>query len=415
MTTDLRWPTYPLRKTILTEGVADKAEPGQGSAYVRDAEGTVYLDAVGGIGCNPLGHGHPKFVAAMHKQLSRLAVATGSFWTEPQLELARQIVERQPIPDARVFLGNTGTEVNEAAIKQVLRARPGRDVIIAMERAFHGRTLGSIALTANPKYRAPYVTCLGESDKRFATMNVARIPYGDLDAAAAMMDKYKGRVAGVWLEPIQGEGGIFPATREFLVGLRTLCNEHGALLGADEIQCGAGRVGTFAAWSMLVGDEPELAPDVIWFAKALGGGLPVSACVSSAELAEHMGRGSHGSTFGGNPFACAAGVETLRIMDEDNLMQRAGAQLPTLQKIAAEDPHPRVKDVRGLGSMIGVEVTGEGDAPAANMAALLQKHGMLVTVCAGTTVRMLFPYGAGDSILREAWRILRAALDEDAS
>ena len=415
MTTDLRWPTYPLRNTVLTEGVAEKAEPGRGSCYVRDTDGNVYLDAIGGIGCNPLGHGHPKFVAAMHEQLSRIAVAAGSFWTEPQLALAAEIAKRSPIADARVFIGNTGTEVNEAAIKQVLRARPDRDVIIAMETAFHGRTLGSIALTANAKYRAPYVSCLGEPENRFARMNVARAPFGDLDAIGKLMVQYKGRVAAVWVEPIQGESGIYPATREFIVGLRELCNEHGALLAADEIQCGAGRVGTFAAWSTIVGDDPDLAPDVIWFAKALGGGLPVSACVSTAALADSMGRGTHGSTFGGNPFACAAGVATLSIMDEEDLLASAAAQLPTLQKIAGANPHPRVKEIRGLGSMIGIEINGEGDAPAAKISGLAQKHGMLVTVCAGKTVRLLLPYGAGESILAEAWRILGKALDEDVA
>ncbi len=415
MTTDVRWPTYPLRNTVLTEGVAEKADPGKGSCYVRDADGNVYLDAIGGIGCNPLGHGHPKFVAAMHEQLGRLAVAAGSFWTEPQLQLAAELVKRSSIPDARVFIGNTGTEVNEAGIKQVLRARPGRDVIVSMDKAFHGRTLGSIALTANPKYRDPYVSCLGEPANRFARMNVARVPFGDLDAISAALEQYKDRVAAVWFEPIQGESGIYPATRQFLVGLRELCNRHDVLVAADEIQCGAGRVGTFAAWSTIVGDDPELAPDVIWFAKALGGGLPVSACVSKASLAETMGRGSHGSTFGGNPFACAAGVATLRIMDEENLMASAAAQLPTLQKIAAANPHPRVKEIRGMGSMIGVEINGEGDTPAAKMSSLVQKHGMLVTVCAGKTVRMLLPYAAGETILTEAWRILRAALDEDGA
>lgn len=415
MPTDLRWPTYPLRKTILREGVRDKAKPDAGSCYVRDDEGNVYLDAIGGIGCNPLGHGHPKFVAAMSEQLAKLTVSAGSFWTEPLLALAEEVTDRSPIEDGRVFIGNTGTEVNEAAIKQVLRARPGRDVIISMERAFHGRTLGSIALTANPKYREPYVSCLEEPQDRFAHMNVGRAHFNDLDSVKDAFSRYQGRVAAVWFEPIQGEAGIYPATKEFLVGLRELCNEHGALLAADEIQSGAGRTGDFSAWTTIVGDDPQLAPDVIWYAKALGGGLPVSACVSSAEIAENMGRGSHGSTFGGNPFACAAGIATLKIMDEEKLMESARAQLPTLQKIAAEDPHSRVVEVRGLGSMIGIEINGAGETPAAALGDLLQKHGMLTTVCAGKTVRLLFPYAADESILREAWRILRAALDEDTN
>src|SRR5690606_18801580 len=329
---DRRWPTYPPRNITL-DAALPPDDGGRGSFYVKDTDGKVYLDAMCGIGCLPLGHGHPGLADAVREQLLRLTAAAGTLYTAPQQALVGEIVARTPIPSGRVFLGNTGTEVNEAAIKVALRAT-GRDVIIAFERALHGRTLGSIALTANAAYRQPYVSCLGEPEDRFARLNVARPTLGELGSVEALMKRYEGRVAAVFFEPVQGEAGIYPGTAEFLTGLRELCNRHGALLAADEIQCGAGRSGKFAAWSRLVGDDPQLAPDILWYAKALGGGFPVAACVAKPELAEHMVKGSHGSTFGGNPVACAAGVATLRIMDEEGLIESAGKQLDTLRSIA---------------------------------------------------------------------------------
>lgn len=406
---DRRWPTYSPRNIVLDAAVPPD-DGGKGSTYVTDVEGNVYLDAMCGIGCLPLGHGHPDLADAVRDQMMRLTAAAGTLWTQPQQALVTELLARDPIPDGRVFLGNTGTEANEAAIKLALRAT-GRDVIIGFQRAFHGRTLGSISLTANPAYREPYVSTLGEPDDRFARLNVARATFGDLDSVGRLLAEYEGRVAAVFLEPVQGEAGIYPASREFLVGLRTLCDQHGALLGADEIQCGSGRTGRFAAWSTIVGDDPELAPDIAWYAKALGGGFPIGACVAKAELAAHMVKGSHGSTFGGNPVACAAALATIRIMDEEDLLSSAEAQLEVLQGIARELPHARVKEIRGLGSMIGIEIEGEGDAPAAPLGGLLQEEGMLTTVCSGKTVRWLLPYRAGDAILRDAWGRLAKALD----
>ncbi|MBC8068863.1 MAG: aspartate aminotransferase family protein [Deltaproteobacteria bacterium] len=405
---DLRWPTYANRKTLLDSAVFDDVAPGQGSMRVRDHDGNVYLDAVGGIGCLPLGHGHPKWIAAVESQMRRLVAAAGTFWTEPQQDLAHELARRVPLKDARTFIGNTGTEVTEAAIKLALRAT-GRDVILVLDRAFHGRTLGAIAMTANLAYRQPYVTCIGEEGSSFAHMNVARTPFGDLDALAAAFDRYAGRIAMLAIEPIQGEAGIYPSTREFLVGARELCTKNGALLGADEIQSGSGRTGHFLAWTTLVGDDPALQPDLVWLAKAIGGGFPVAACVTTDALAQHMIKGSHGSTFGGNPLAAAAAVATLRIMDDDGLLATAAAQLPTLQKIAAGDPEPRVLEIRGSGAMIGIQIAGESQ-PAAPLADAMQKLGVLVTICSGHTVRVLLPYSAGVAELRQIWTTLRQAL-----
>ncbi len=394
----------------MLDAAVPPADRGKGSVYIKDADGNEILDAMCGIGCLPLGHGHPDLADAVREQMLRLTAAAGTLWTEPQRDLVAELCERTTIPDGRVFLANTGTEANEAAIKLALRAT-GRDVIIGFERAFHGRTLGSISLTANPKYRHPYVSCLGETESRFARLNVARATFGDLDSVAALLQQYEGRVAAVFLEPIQGEAGIYPATVEFLTGLRELCSRHGALLGADEIQCGTGRTGKFTAWERIVGADPALAPDIVWYAKALGGGFPVGACVAREDLAAHMTKGSHGSTFGGNPVACAAALATIRILDAEGLMASAQAQLPTLQAIAAADPHPRVAEIRGLGSMIGIEVSGKGDTPAAPLAPHLQQERLLASVCSGKTVRWLLPYRTGETVLRDAWGRLRRALD----
>ncbi len=405
---DLRWPTYANRNLQLDSAVFDGVPAGEGSLFVRDTDGRTYLDAVNGIGCLPLGHGHPRWIAAMEAQMRRLVAAAGTFFTEPQQRFAAEVAARCGLPEARSFIGNTGTEVTEAAVKLALRAT-GRDLILVFDRAFHGRTLGAIAMTANAAYRAPYVSTIGENVQRFAHMNVVRVPYGDLDAVRRAMSAHERRVAMVAVEPIQGEAGVYPAPREFLLGLRELCTQHGALLGADEIQSGSGRTGRFLAWSTLVGDDPVLQPDIVWLAKALGGGFPIAACVARGDLAKHMVKGSHGSTFGGNPLACAAAVATLQIMDDDRLLQRAAAQLPALREIAANDPEPRVKEIRGHGAMVGIEIAGES-RPAAPLADAMQQRGVLVTVCADHTVRVLLPYRAGADELRQVWTTLRAAL-----
>ena len=409
---DLRWPTYALRGVTL-----ERAEPHErGGLRVIDSEGRSYLDAVNGVGCAPLGHAHPRWIAAMHAQMQRLSAAANSFTSGPQQALARRLAERFPVRDARVFLGSSGTEVTEAAIKLAVRAT-GRSIIVAFERAFHGRSLGALSLTANTAYRHPYVRCIGESEPAdpFAVAQVLRLPWGDLAAARAVFTTHGARIAGVFVEPVQGEAGVFPATRDFLVGLHGLCREYGALLGADEIQCGSGRVGSWSAWSRIVGDDPALYPDILWLAKALGGGMPIGVCLASGELANAMGKGTHGTTFGGNPLACAAALATFDIIESEGLLAAAAAQLPTLLALAAAEPHARVHEVRGLGAMIGVQVGRPGEQIGNAIGdRLMHDHGILATVCGGHTIRLLLPYRAGEPELREFWRALGRALEVSA-
>ena len=404
---DLRWPTYPSRGVVLEAAVPDDGRPGAGCLRVRDVEGKVYLDAIAGIGTAVLGHAHPAWVEAIQRQLGTLGAVANTFGHRPQLLLAARLAELFPITDARCFFTNSGTEATEAAIKLALRATK-RDVIVTFEGAFHGRTLGAIALTANPAYRAPYVTCYGEDDRdRFLAAKVLRVAFDDIPALEQAFEAFGPRIAAVFVEPIQGEGGVWPASEAFLLAARALCDRHGALLGLDEVQCGCGRTGAWSAWTSLVGEACE--PDIIWLAKALGGGFPIGACLTRAELAEHMGSGSHGSTFGGNPVACTAGLATLRIIEAEGLLARAGAQLPTLERIAAEDPNPEVTQIRGLGAMIGVQLGDPDDGRAAKIEPALRERGLLATTPGGHTVRLLLPYAAGEAELREAWSKLRDA------
>ena len=288
-----------------------------------------------------------------------------SFHTIPQQALAAALIERFGPPNAKVFFANTGTEATEAAIKLALRAT-GKRVIVAFERAFHGRSIGGLSLTANPAYRDPYIRCLGEEGpERFAEISVIRAPFNDLAALEKIFAEQGSEIAAVFLEPIQGEAGIFPASREFLLGVHALCQQHGALVGADEIQTGTGRTGKWSAWQAIVGDEGP-RPDILWLAKALGGGFPVAACIASNALAEHMTRGSHGTTFGGNPVACAAALATIDIIEKEGLLEKAGAQLSLLQEIAKKDPLDAVTEIRGMGAMLGIQIGQREDKAAAD-------------------------------------------------
>jgi acetylornithine/N-succinyldiaminopimelate aminotransferase len=403
---DLRWPTYPGRGLMLDAAVFDDADQ-PGALRVRDMDGKVYLDGVAGVGCAVLGHGHRAWADAIHRQLEKLTSVANTFFTVPQQQLATRLAELFPLPGCRAFFANTGTETTEAAIKLALRAT-GRDVIVAFDRAFHGRTLGSIALTANAAYRAPYVSCIGEPDDRFARMNVLRLPFGDEAALEQAFVEQGKRIAAVFVEPVQGEGGIWPASKAFLLKIRELCDRHGALVGADEVQSGCGRTGRWSAWETIVGDEAK--PDILWLAKALGGGFPIGACLTTAALAEHMGPGTHGTTFGGNPVACVAALATLRLIEDEGLLAKAGAQTPTLRAIAAADPIAEVVEIRGLGSMIGVQVGAPEAQRAKALGAAMIAEGVLTTTPGNHTVRLLLPYAAGENELREFWAALRRAL-----
>lgn len=326
---------------------------GEGS-YVWDADGNRYLDLLAGIAVNALGHAHPQVIGAISAQLSTLGQVSNYFATPTQIGLAERlaaiVTANAPDTGARVFLCNSGTEANEAGFK--LARLTGRPRIIAMEGAFHGRTMGALALTANPAYRQPFEPLPG---------GVTFVPYGDVDALAAELDD---TVAAVVIEPIQGENGVVDPGPEFLAKARELTTATGTLLWLDEIQTGIGRCGDW-----LASTSSGVCADVVTFAKGLGNGFPIGACVATGAAAELFGPGAHGSTFGGNPVAAAAGLAVLSIIERDGLLAHVRAVGDGLAEGISALNHPLVSGVRGRGLLRGI-VLGEPVAGAVAAAAL---------------------------------------------
>ncbi|HQR27477.1 MAG TPA: acetylornithine transaminase, partial [Nocardioides sp.] len=280
-------------------------------AHVWDESGREYVDLLGGIAVNALGHAHPALVAAVTDQLSTLGHVSNLFASEPQIELAETLVtllEAGRPAGTRVFFTNSGTEANEAAFK--LTRRTGRTHVVAAEGGFHGRTMGALALTAKEAYRTPFEPLPGE---------VTFVPYGDPEALAGAVTE---RTAAILLEPVQGEAGVVVPDRDYLPAARRIADEHGALLWLDEVQTGAGRTGTWFAHQNPALTDP-VRPDVVTVAKGLAGGIPIGACLASGTAAGLLQPGHHGTTFGGNPVACAAGLAVLRTIRDDGLLGRA--------------------------------------------------------------------------------------------
>lgn len=323
-------PTYGTPQLELVKG---------SGAIVTDSEGKDYLDLLSGIAVNALGHAHPAIIEAVTTQISTLG-HTSNIFAHPQvITLAEKLREiaGEKAQDAQVFFSNSGAEANEAAFK-IARAT-GRPRILTAERGFHGRTMGSLALTGQPDKRKPFEPM---------PAGVDYFPYGDLEAVRKMADE---SVAAILVESIQGETGVIPAPEGFLAGLREICDEHGILLMIDEVQAGMARTGDWFGYQ-----SAGIVPDVITLAKGLGGGLPIGATIAwpPAQLLE---KGMHGTTFGGNPVACAAANAVIDTIRTENLMDnvnKVGAYFE--QQLAA---HPSVTEVRGRGLMLGVVL----DAP----------------------------------------------------
>ncbi len=361
---------------------------GKGSR-LTDSEGRTYLDFAAGIGVNGLGYGDRKLLAAIKRQASRLVHASNLYYTEPVSELAERLASLA-FP-SRVFFTNSGTEAMEAAIKFARRiGKPaGRTGLVAFERAFHGRTMGALSLTWNERYRAPFEPLVPD---------VVFLPWDDLTAARAAIGP---RTAGVFVEPVQGEGGVRPAPLDFLRGLADICRDSGALLVLDEVQCGLGRTGKLFAYQ-----HAGIRPDIVALAKPLGGGLPLGAVLVREELAGALQVGDHGSTFGGNPVAAAAALVVLDQIGNEEFVKKVARKGTALMKglRAAARRYPRsVKVVRGMGLMIGVEMHG----PAADVVRGLRAEGILATRAGDTVLRLLPPLTVKGKEIRE----LLAALD----
>jgi acetylornithine/N-succinyldiaminopimelate aminotransferase len=355
-------------------------------AYVWDADGRRYLDLLGGIAVNVLGHAHPTLTAAISAQLGTLGHISNFFASPTQIALAERLVAVTGAPEgSHVFLANSGTEANEAAFKLARRNATGpagpRTRVLALEGAFHGRSMGALALTHKPAYRQPFEPLPG---------GVEFLPFGDLGALeAAFADGAGDRVQALFLEPIQGEAGVRPLPPGYLARARELTTAHGALLVLDEVQTGMGRTGTWMAHhhAHLGGG---VVPDVVTLAKGLGGGFPVGALVAFGPATSALlGRGQHGSTFGGNPVAAAAALATIGVVERDGLLAHVTDLGAAIRARIAALGHPLVTEVRGEGLLIGIELA---EPAAAAIVARALDAGFIVNACTPTTVRLAPPY-----------------------
>jgi len=331
---------------------------------VFDVEGKRYLDFLGGIATNVLGHAHPKIVKAVSRQVETLS-HTSNFYSHPQvLLLAEKLQAMTGDKTARTFFCNSGAEANEAAIK--LSRLTGRHHIVAAQGAFHGRTMGALSLTGQPAKREPFMPLLKK---------ITHVPFGDANSLARAVSK---RTAMVILEPIMGEAGVIVPDPEYLKAAREICDKRGALLVIDAVQTGMGRTGTWFGY-----EDSGITPDVITIAKGLGGGLPIGAMIALGKAAELITPGSHGSTFGGNPISCAAGNATIDEIETKKYL--ATNRQFGLQIMSALRQIPGVSEVRGKGLLIGFDF----EKPIAKtVASELLEAGILVNATSETTIRI---------------------------
>jgi acetylornithine/N-succinyldiaminopimelate aminotransferase len=351
-------------------GVPPVALASGAGAVVTDVDGKSYLDLLGGIAVNVLGHGHPVVIEAVTQQMSTLGHTSNLYAAEPGIALAEALVGLLGSDaEARVFFCNSGTEANEVAFK--LSRLTGRTKLVAAHEAFHGRTMGSLALTGQPTKQAPFAPLPGD---------VTHIPYGDPDALA---DAVGDDTAAVFLEPIMGESGVVVPPDGYLAAARDITAKHGALLVLDEVQTGMGRTGTFFAHQ-----HDGITPDVVTMAKGLGGGLPIGACLAIGPATQLLTPGLHGSTFGGNPVCAAAALAVLRVLADEDLVRRAGVLGKTLHHGIESVGHPLIDHVRGRGLLCGVVL---GSDAAKDVEASARAAGFLVNAAAPNVVRLAPP------------------------
>ncbi len=344
-------------------------------AKVYDLEGREYIDFVGGIAVNLLGHGHPDLVTAIQRQAAQLIHTSNLYYTEPQVKLAQALVDHS-FAD-KVFFCNSGAEANEAAIKLARRYSyekygAGRHEILTMTNSFHGRTLATLTATGQDKVQKGYDPLMP---------GFRYVAFNDLREVERAMDQ---KTAAVMLEPIQGEGGVYVADRAYLTSLRDLCLAKDVLLIFDEVQTGMGRTGTLFAYEQL-----GVTPDIMTLAKALGGGVPIGACLASDVVAAFFVPGSHASTFGGNPLACAAALAVLRVLLEGRVLDQARRMGDYLAKglVECKDRHRVVREVRGLGLLQGMEL----DIDAKGVVADCLARGILVNATNDKILRFAPP------------------------
>jgi acetylornithine/N-succinyldiaminopimelate aminotransferase len=348
---------------------------GEGST-VWDEAGRAYIDFAGGIAVNTLGHAHPAVVSAVSTQIARLGHVSNLYVSEPPVALAERLLRllgrpwgspHAPGRRGRVFFANSGTEAVEAAFK--IARRTGRTHLVATQGGFHGRTMGALALTGQPAKREPFLPLPGE---------VSHVPFGDTDALRAAVTE---ETAAVFIEPVQGEAGVIPPPEGYLRAAREITRATGTLLVLDEVQTGIGRTGHWFAHQATYGIDP----DVVTLAKGLGGGLPIGATVAFGASADLLTRGQHGSTFGGNPVACAAGLAVLETIETEGLLAHVTRQGERLRRGIEALRHPRVSEVRGAGLLLGIALT---EPVGARVQKAAQDAGFLVNAAGPTAVRL---------------------------
>ena len=367
---------------------------GEGSR-VWDAEGREYLDLFPGWGCNLLGHCPEPIVSAVQEQVAKLIHVPNTWYTEPQGEWAKLLAERSF--GGQAFFCNSGTEANEAAIKLVrLRTNGEKYKIVTFQGGFHGRTMGSVTATAQPKYHEGLGPMLA---------GFQYAPHGDLAAVESLIDD---RTGGILIEPILGEGGVVPAPPGFLEGLRRICDERDLLLVFDEVQCGCGRTGKWFGYQHF-----GVTPDVITLAKSLCAGIAGGAMLTTVDLAKHLRPGMHAATFGGNPIAAAAGVAAIRMIEEQGLLDHVdrAAEAFRTRLLALKESCDAVRDVRVMGMMIGVELSIDG---AAVVQACLDRN-LLVNATQGRVIRLLPAMTITEAEVEEGCDKLAEAIREVAA
>ena len=378
---------------MMTFGMPPVALARGDGCVVWDVDGNAYLDLVAGIAVSALGHAHPAIVQAVTDQAGRLAHTSNLYLHEPQVELAERLIGLLGV-EGRVFFANSGAEANEAAIKLARRKQgPGRPVFVATENSFHGRTMGALSLTGKSSIRDPFGPF---------GLEVRFVPYGD---SAALRDAVGSDCAAVFLEPCQGEAGVVPAPEGYLRDARAACDEAGALLVVDEIQSGMGRTGAWYAHQ-----REGIVPDVVTLAKGLGGGLPIGACIGIGDCGSALGKGDHGSTFAGNPIACAAALAVLDTIERDGLLANATDVGNRIAAGVEATGHPLVTGVRGTGLWRAITLAAPA---AAAVEAAARRAGFLVNAVQPDAIRLAPPLiltaGQADSFTAELPSILSSA------
>ena len=353
---------------------------------VQDVEGKLYLDFLGGIATNILGHAHPSIISAVSKQVRTLNHVS-NFYSHPNaVLLAEKLVSLTKTKNAKVFFCQSGAEANEAAIK--LSRKSGRSHIVAAQGSFHGRTMGALSLTGQPSKREPFLPLL---------KNVKHVPYGDIEAMRRSITK---KTAMVIIEPIMGEAGVIVPPTDYLQGLRQLCDKNGALLVIDAVQTGMGRTGDWFGY-----EYSGITPDVITLAKGLGGGLPLGAMIAIGDSADLFKPGEHGSTFGGNPITTAAALAVIKTIEKQNILKKVRRQGQVLiQELALI---PGVSQVRGAGLLIGIELE---NANSNEIARKLADAGVLVNAANSSTIRIAPALIVSDSQIRKFINTFREVL-----